>query len=501
MNPAEFTPGQLNLEIIATNFLGEKSAKSFFVTIPVQPPPNPELPEKPTFAKIERFRDAFGLDRNPPLSKPELTELALTLLYEFETGNPIAVRSTEEWGVPMRQPEVEEMEARERFVDQAAQVIPEWAEEHAPSTYGGFYVDERAGSKIYVGFTSNQAATVEALKASGLLIAPSGQVAEFPVPPTTTVTSLEATEEAVFNSLMAEPSLAAVTKGVDYNPETNKIEVATTNPTAVSGYLTAHFGAAPIRVYESEGQTLFYSRYETSGPVAGGQAIFGTGFNGETAKCTAGFGARAPVPSNRGSATYIYFSLTVGHCYPKTAKVFRSVHKNGGDYVRIGSVTRSGWGSPGQRITDGAGVNISEAERTHGVFFGNSKQLLPMQGVERARIHMWVCWSGWSGGVECGKILYHELFADPEGRSSRELVVDGFSSSGDSGAPVWSRNTEKAVGIPNGGIRSPSKPCHVNSEKIKTCPRMTFTPLYPIANRSFPAGIAPTLGVEVLKEG
>jgi hypothetical protein len=425
----------------------------------------------------------------------------------------VAVRSTEEWGVPMRQPEVEEMETRERYVDQAAEVIPEWAQAHASSTYGGFYVDERAGSKIYVGFTANQAANLEALKNSGSLIAPSGQIAGYPAPPTVTAASLEASEEEVFNALVANPSLEPITSGVSYNPEANVVEVETTNVTTMTSAIQSMYGSgAPIVVVagdEAQSVAGSYGRFKTRGPVAGGQALYGLHSPTVQGLCTAGFGAEALGPGERGHSVHYYYTLTAGHCFsPSTnTKVYRSPARHPTtaqlEGNAIGSVKKYAFGSPKEKAVDGEAINVPEPYRTHGVFFGDPNNLLSVQGVERARVGMHVCWSAVQSGVECGKISRRGHFK-AERRRVTEMVVARPVITGDSGSPVWNLRTEKAVGLISLGLETAQKECrelhtppYVGSE---WCPRMAFTPLLPLVGEHEPAGIATALHVSISAE-
>jgi hypothetical protein len=108
------------------------------------------------------------------------------------------------------------MEYRERYIEQFAELIPEWAEAHAPTTYG-YYVDNRAGGIIYVGFTVSQQSQVEALKQGAGLIAP-GQVHEYSTPPATSIATVEATEESVAEYIAANQTISQETTRVGAEP-------------------------------------------------------------------------------------------------------------------------------------------------------------------------------------------------------------------------------------------------------------------------------------------
>jgi hypothetical protein len=140
------------------------------VIIPQEEASEASETEPPTFESVKLFREEYGLDRSKSLTQPELNKLVLELLYEWEIGQPTATAAVNSWGVPMRSSELSEMDYRAEYTNRDAEVIPEWAEEHAPESYGGFYVDDRAGGIIYVGFTENQHSLVESLKGDSRLI-------------------------------------------------------------------------------------------------------------------------------------------------------------------------------------------------------------------------------------------------------------------------------------------------------------------------------------------
>ncbi|HET9675961.1 MAG TPA: hypothetical protein VFP21_00485, partial [Solirubrobacterales bacterium] len=498
-NAAAHPPGQLNLEVVATDFLGHKTAERFFVTIPQQPPPDPEAPEKPDFASTKLFREDHGLDLGKSMTSAETTRLVLELLYEWEAQVPTAVAAVNGWGIPMRAPELNEMEWRREYVAQASEFIPQWAEEHAASTYGGFYVNEREGGKIYVGFTENQQALVAALKASGGLLNPE-KVFEYPTPPTRSVLSMEELEQAVVNSLATNSAAEEATTGLELSDDGKRIEVGATNPSLVEQFLNSQFGAgAPISVFARPVVTPFSSRYAATGPILGGSALI-KGYE----QCTAGFGARAKGGELFGRSVYLYFVLTAGHCYEKGASVLRETVKNEPTGTTIGVVRRYGF-TPSRSFqnpsTDGEGIVIDPEKRSHSVL-NHSLEGEPIQGTEPPKVGEEVCWSGVIGGWHCGMIL-KMVKKYLEGRAVRLFKVEGPDAEGDSGAPVWDRATHRAVGSissgePAWGI---GKPCHQLPNKAFWCPRMLFTPLLPRPHTADPPGIAPTLGIEILGEG
>jgi hypothetical protein len=397
----------------------------------------------------------------------------------------------------MRQPELEEMEYRRRYTNQAAEVIPQWAEEHASSTYGGFYVDDRAGGHIYVGFTENQHNLVESLKQSAGLVNP-GAIYEYPTPPAKSVSSLTvATLPAVSTAIEGSPSIDALTSVIYVAPEGNVVQVGATDPEAVRSFLVAQFGQnAPIRVVYEASPVSTASRYASGDALAAGSGLIG--FTGDM--CTAGFGARAAAGEQQGRMQYKYFALTAGHCFLMEEPIGWQVAREGNG-LPIGSVRRTQYGAGGIEV-DGEGVWLQDERlRSHSVLNGDPLALQPIQGVQPAHLHRTVCWSG-INGKDCGRVVLSGKAPAHDGYGGHVWVflALGVVGKGDSGGPVWDPETHKAVGLITAETDGLGGKCWNRPGKyqsIRTCNRMLFTPLRPGGGS---AGIEPTLGVEALKQ-
>lgn len=492
-NPAAHAPGQLNLEVVATDFLGHSTAESFFVTMPQQPPPEPEAPERPDFEAVKQFRADYGLDREHPLTEQQMNTLILELLYEWELGEQTAVTAVDNWGVPMRAPELAEMEWRREYTDRAAEVIPEWAEEHAPTSYGGFYINDKEGGIIYVGFTENQHGLVEALKQDSRLLN-AGAIREYPIPPTVATYSLEATAPTVTSAITAEPSIAELTTAVRVDEESNKVVVGATNPAVVREFIHSQFGAgAPIVVEAAQHDLNAASRYGVSGPVVAGTAIYGPNLN----ICTAGYGARAPAGELRGQSEYKYFVTTAGHCFPLNMTVSRELKKEGLG-PEIGTVRRNPFGSVSLYPTDAAGILLADENlRSHSVLNKSPLEVEPIQGAQAAHKKEHVCWSGVNGNNHCGWVLgIAETYLGA--RVENLFLVKGVTVQGDSGGPVWDPETHKAVGLITVASSEDGGKCWETYYGALACTRMKFTPL--VTARGVD-GALPELGVEILKQG
>lgn len=417
---AQHPPGRLNLEVVATDFLGRESSESFFVTVPQQPPEDPEAPPRPSFDQIKTFREEYGLDRERNYTQAEFNALILELLYEWESDYPAARAGVEGWGAPMRQPELSELEFREQYVEQAAELIPEWAEAHAPGTYGGYYVDHRAGGVIHVGFTEGQATAVAAIRQIPGLLAPESMIQGYPQSPTLSVAAISATEEAVADAVGANQSILDVVTRIDANEVGSRIQVGATDVGTVSAFIVGQFGAgAPIDViHDNQSSEATFSRFPGYfGPVYAGQGLESNFVLPGTVtwRCTSGFGARTLSDDNRqGRSPYLYFVLTAGHCFPKGHHVQRPLSREIKDpehQFPIGKVRRTKWlgpSGPGDDnwSVDAAAILLANPHNaSKDMYVGNPKKLAAVRGAKPIRRGMNVCRSGINGGVACGPVV------------------------------------------------------------------------------------------------
>jgi YD repeat-containing protein len=514
---SDFAPGRLDLEVIVTDLLGHQSSERFHVIVPQPDPPDPEAVPRPDFDSIKLQREENGLDRNKSLSNFQLTELILELLFEWESQDYAPVRAVEQFGIPMRAPELAEMEYRRAYMAQASEAIPEWAETYAPSTYGGYYVDDRAGGIIRVGFTGSpeqQAAAVEALKASGMLMAPA-RVEPMPVPPQHALVNVESLEQSVIGFIDGNASAASLTASVGYSADTGKVLLESPNPPALSSILAGQFGAgAPIEVTPYTSPVSSYDRYNVDDVVHGGDYIQNENTGGY---CTANYSGEAKAGVTRGKPDIAYFKLSAGHCGNANVRFWRKAGKgvstapsvSDPKWDPIGRVKRTGWQNAAANglFTDAIGIDTEhwKAQNSH-VFDGNPNKLMQVFGMSRMRLNRRYCWSGVNGGRECGK-AYRRVrthFAESPNKRFWAMWIAGSNIQGDSGSPVWDEKTEQAVGILSGGASGSKKKC-VPKRKIpgepKWCPITIVTPLLPFYGESFPAGAIEALEVGFVRAG
>ena len=511
---SDFAPGRLDLEVIVTDLLGHQSSERFYVFVPQPDPPDPEAVPRPDFDSIKLQREENGLDREKSLSTFQLTELILELLYEWESRDYAPVRAVEQFGVPMRAPELAEMEYRRAYVAQASEAIPEWAEANAPSTYGGYYVDDRAGGIIHVGFTGSleqQAVTVAALKASGVLMAPD-RVEPMPVPPQHALVNVESLEQSVGNYIDGNPTAGSLTASVGYSTDTGKVVVESSNPPALSSILFGQFGAgAPIEVIAATPVSASYGRYHLDGVVRGGDWILNGASGGA---CTANYSGETQVGVTRGVPDIAYFKLTAGHCGTYHERFWRKANKgvssapslDNPKWAPIGRVKRSAFANAGNGLfTDALAIETPHWKaQSSNVFYGNPHDLMQIYGMSRMKLNRRYCWSGMNGGLECGKAFLRQklTFSDYPNKPFIGMWIAGANIQGDSGAPVWDEKTGKAVGILSGGKDGPKKKC-VEKPSIpgapNWCPLTVITPLLPFADKSYPIGAMQALGVGLVR--
>jgi len=488
-NTAAHPAGQLNLEVVATDFLGNSVGEKFFATIPQQPESESEAPVEPTFENVKKFREEFGLDYESGRTESEITKLIFELLEEWKLEKPIARWSEEEWGVPLRESEIKELEYRDQYIAQAAEAIPVWAESHAASTYAGYYVDELSGGQIYVGFTTNQQSNVEALRQEAGLTAPD-RVSAFPNPPTTSQAALLTTEAAVEEVLLANEAAFEDTTEIGINPENNVVRIGATDPTNVSASLKGSLGpSVPIEAYYDELAMLSgYTRYQESGPMQAGDYIKSSNKSCGSEKvcwsiCTAGYGAKDQVGEQRGHPIFGSFVMTAGHCFAKNDVVYRARSDETAEDSRIGKVTRYTWGSPGKHTrTDAEAFRVDGDSWWIKSRFVSAKKASQVKPATKTYIGMKVCSSGVSSLVKCGKVLEFVKLR-LEDRFSLEIKTNGGNAAGDSGGPAWDRKTGRSVGLTS--ARS-GPGCHLIAKKREFCPFAFITPLRP-----FPKGQNP----------
>ncbi|MGH9567984.1 MAG: hypothetical protein ACRD4I_18580, partial [Candidatus Angelobacter sp.] len=234
----------------------------------------------------------------------------------------------------------------------------------------------------------------------------------------------------------------------------------------VSGALQGHYGAAvPLTAYfdtEPFEADSAATRWTDEGPIRAGQAI-GYFSNGTRYWCTAGFGTSERTgTAKNGSGIFAHFVLTAGHCFA-VGEVARRFHgPKDKEPNKIGPVTRRALLVEQDKFaTDGEAIELSgDGSQVPQTIVGEGTHVLPVNGVEVAKPGMVICGSGATTDKipKCKAILgpaeVHPGWELKDGSYTPPFYVLHtylLSEEGDSGGPIWSAATGKALGLNVGG--------------------------------------------------
>jgi tripartite motif-containing protein 71 len=448
-----FPPGIIYIEVMITDHRRQTESERFWVNIPYTPPPTPGVPEPPRFKDILAFREEFGLDLDLRGDETAINSRIFNLIGDWHNpqtpAGEIARATMERWGMPLRAVDAAELDYREAYVAQAATAIPGWAEVHAPSTFGGYYVDHRQGGKLYVGFTSNQAATVSALKASGALMAPD-RVLAFPTPPANPQGSLWSILASLPEKLESDPSVRAYMSKAEVDVASNRVRIEATQTAPVNNFISSQYGAsAPVSIVYTAHKPQLRIRYRADA-TDGGKLLAGDSIGGDKPWCTLGFGAsesRGAKPN--GQPVVLPFALTAGHCFLKEANAY--VFSSSSNKANFGRVTRrvvepiNGFWLDGEAILREDGFQIPRW-----IYWSSTTQMR-VTGSKTPVPGSILCVSGsWYERSNCG-VASQPFLAFPDDSTSWVVQTSAISTQGDSGGPVWNVYSGHAVGLIQGG--------------------------------------------------
>lgn len=461
----DLPPGILNLEVVIEDRTKKVSSKRFWVNIPYTPPPPPDQMATPKHADVLKFREEHGLDLDldPIQDELELNDRVYDTINDWIQGDPVAVASQERWGSPLRTPEVAELDWRLAYWQHDSLAIQAWAEAHASSSFAGYYLDERAGGVMRVGFTSGQQERVAELASSGGLQAPT-RVAGFPSVPKHTLAGLETLKNQIFVAAKSYPSGTVNRVSVDVIG--NRVQVGSSNVSQATSLLASSFGpTAPINVINAPPLEGHAGRERVHGPMLAGDRIWTKEPNGEEWACSSAFGAfdQATKPAT-GQPVWRMFFLTAAHCaeeFPGSISYRTSVPEEAGPKQRqkLGTIKRTGWDA------DSSNMDLDiEAIRFEGVSGIEPRRIysdpgvppIDVTGAGLVRVGTRVCYSGattdeaFPSGVKCGTVFELSTFA-LEGHPAKEWCFDRRSLHGDSGGPIWIEGTGIAVGVLSAG--------------------------------------------------
>lgn len=477
METSAFAPGIIWIEVLVTDRIGKVASQRFWVNIPPPPPPSIGAPVPPKFKDIKKFREDYGLEVNFPVANEiQLNERIFDLIGAWYNPNSpagqVARASMDRWGVPLRPEDAAELDFREQLYSANAARIDQWVEQTNPSSFGGYYLDHRAGGIMRIGFLGNQAEQLANLESSLSLEGGSGRLSIYPSPPTAPYVAVRATTEALLGAIDSNPTLRDLVVNVEDDEAGKATRVGTPNVAQVEGILDQMLGAnAPVTVeYDSGGGAFLGGRYRNSGRMRAGDYINSDLYVLEGlptgGKCTAGFGAEEPERGRmpNGDEVLRLFLLTAGHCAAEIdTEVWRAEYD--GDAVNpysdagkaeVGRVARSALrvDEYGGVRTDATAIRIKQGGIVPQAIWGWDGHVLPTEPPGRARISDTVCFSGAiSTTVACGRIVARSLSHHPLGLHFRLAgywvkFPDGKRPQhGDSGAPVWNLRTGASIGL------------------------------------------------------
>ncbi|HET9396212.1 MAG TPA: hypothetical protein VFO36_09160, partial [Nitrospiraceae bacterium] len=368
----EHAPGILHVEVLATDRIGNSSSERFWVNIPEPPPPPANGIVPPKFKDIKEFREERGLEVVFPVANEiQLNERIFNLIGAWHSpqspAGQVARASWERWGVPLRPEDVAELEYRLRYWRQAMAAVPTWSSSHAASSFAGFYLDERAGGKIKVGFTGGteaQETLVDSLVTSGATMAPD-RIDGFSHSPQHSLAALESLAGAVQATITQFPSNIASRAFVNV-PENRVTAVASNVAESESRLKAAHGTSAPISVISGEPLQPRGNRSRIKGSMLAGDRVFmNEPAIEEDWGCSAGYGAydQATNPVT-GRQVFRMFLLLAAHCGEKVPGTI-SYRESPPKQQVLGTVKRSAWDTSSANLD--LDVEAVRYEGVHGI--------------------------------------------------------------------------------------------------------------------------------------
>jgi hypothetical protein len=206
---------------------------------------------------MRSFRHEFGLDLDLGNNRAAIDRRIRAIIRSWRRGEPVARVSAAEIGQPLRPVDQRELEFRDELLDRTVGALESWVPSHAATTYAGYWIDDQVhgGAVVYVGFTQEQEAQLDAFKKQVQLFAPD-HVKPFPIAPEYSEAELEAWSEKVF--IPARSSISNLASSAGVNVEENKVEVGTQHVAKMKRLLRARFGTLDpfLVVFERPGILL-----------------------------------------------------------------------------------------------------------------------------------------------------------------------------------------------------------------------------------------------------
>jgi sugar lactone lactonase YvrE len=475
VEPGDLPSGTMWIEVVLTSRVEEhgeprRSSTRWWVTVPYVPPPEPGVPQPPKYKQVKEFREERGLDLD---LNPVADELALharvweTIDAWWAPDTPaggVAQATWERWGVPLRYVDEQELEYRLAYIAQDVPLIQEWAKAHAWGQYGGYWVDERAGGLIRVGFTEHQAELVAQMKAElGSALAATERITTFTTPPTSTVAQVEASASSIHAYAASHLALQENMATAEFVPATNKVRVEALNVPSAETEVAAAIGSLSHVEFlrAPERPQLLAGRYRSSGPIKAGDFV--ADLEPPNFACTAGFGADEQRPPGEATKKYL---LTAGHCFPVGHHPKRADDRKdtSNEWHEIGVVAANAFPenrSAGERDVEAIELRSEGLAPTE---IYPHKLIGPASGPDGWEAGQELCFTGTTDGLQCGHSAGVTTYVPGSqgkftfsgspllGEETWIIRLDHVTlNHGDSGSPVWNVGTGKSVGILSSG--------------------------------------------------
>lgn len=388
---------------------------------------------------------------------------------------PAQLGSTSFLGSLFTSSEVDELLVRMDLMD-SFKAVREWAEDAAPDTFGGLYVDHLDGGVLKVKFTGNAENRRAVLE--GLVPHPERLVL------TSVDRSLASLVEQQVRVDLASPEL--VKQGVhitstSVSERENRLEVSLLADEEVElarsvlGW-DVFLSVAPFaQTSHTRSGTRDIARDRAFSPLQGGLHLRADTGDNYATRCTSGFVARS------GASRWL---LTAGHCFDVAENVFQGyVSGSGSNYVyrRLNRIdgNRRCYGDDTNCPTtqsDGEAVAIPSSLSSRLVYFHANDfahVIRRMQSTSGDGGGGFVCIAGvrnpgisTDGGGHCGYIIdryFTVRYAD--GTTVNNMRVATYpQTSGDSGAPIF--ETDQAKGLHSGSRDSDGRALYTHIDRI-----------------------------------
>lgn len=419
-----------------------------------QPAPSGDAGAAPAEAEQEQlriasaveFREAFGL----------ASDGALVARLDEQRDRLSAQRS--QLGFPLTAAEVDDLAERERELAEVEREVNSYVEVQAGDSFAGMLVDQQAGGILRVGFSDDAPQHLERLRARS--DAPE-RITTFAADHSEA--ELDTFADRIGRDLDELGDLGVHQVAVDV--EQGTVEVTASERTAaLEEELAQRYPAAPIEVAVAEPMRLARANYGrlSAPPVVGAIHIYRFAKGGGTISCSAGYAARVKGRQARRL-------ITAGHCGNRGDTWVHA--RRARPPYRIGRVKRDVYRN--RTNADAMTIGLNRLAGSNEIFTPGTQRngrfglrsITRTEGRRGPRRGELVCRSGWGSnyylgqGVFCGRILRTNVRARvfPGPRIvRRHVAAQVVTCEGDSGGPVYKKNTAKGIvsslGSPFGSV-------------------------------------------------